>query len=157
VDIWRVLPGVWGKESFLTTCVGVVLEPNQRLRVLGCGYATALHRDKNSAKLRSIKYKGDQYIKGFSYQGLTGSTPIQNFIIEYPFSRRKMARDSISKNSLEIVKIEDAVPDVNVGYLQRYPLLADKNEDEIKALDKAVLKKLDWKFLPCITVMLLMK
>jgi hypothetical protein len=68
-----------------------------------------------------------------------------------------MTRDSIEKQSSEIVKVEDAAPDVNASYLQRYPLLADKNEDEIKALNKAVLKKLDWKFLPCITVMLLMK
>lgn len=41
--------------------------------------------------------------------------------------------------------------------LQRYELLKDKSSAELKALNKAVLKKLDWKFLPCITAMLLMK
>jgi len=41
--------------------------------------------------------------------------------------------------------------------LQRYPLLAGKSEVEMALLNKKVLKKLDWKFLPCITFMLLMK
>jgi hypothetical protein len=68
-----------------------------------------------------------------------------------------MAYESTPKQSVEIVKIEHAAPDVDAGYLQRYPLLADKNPEETKALNKAVLKKLDWKFLPCITLMLLMK
>jgi hypothetical protein len=67
-----------------------------------------------------------------------------------------MARDSISKDS-DIIKIEDAVPNENANYLQQYPLLSNKSEDELKLLNKAVLKKLDWRFLPCITVMLLMK
>jgi hypothetical protein len=39
----------------------------------------------------------------------------------------------------------------------RYPLLAGKSEVEMALLNKKVLKKLDWKFLPCITFMLLMK
>jgi hypothetical protein len=68
-----------------------------------------------------------------------------------------MAYDSTPKRSIEIIKIEDATPDVDAGYLQQYPLLANKTDDELKALNKAVLKKLDWKFLPCITIMLLMK
>jgi hypothetical protein len=41
--------------------------------------------------------------------------------------------------------------------LSRYPLLAGKSEVEMALLNKKVLKKLDWKFLPCITFMLLMK
>lgn len=41
--------------------------------------------------------------------------------------------------------------------LQRYDLLKDKSSIELEALNKSVLKKLDWKFLPCITAMLLMK
>jgi hypothetical protein len=73
------------------------------------------------------------------------------------FTFTTMAHDSPPKGSMEIIKIEDATPNVNVGYRQQYPLLADKTDEEIKALNKAVLKKLDWKFLPCITVMLLMK
>lgn len=41
--------------------------------------------------------------------------------------------------------------------LQRYPLLAGKSEVEMALLNKKVLRKLDWRFLPCITFMLLMK
>lgn len=41
--------------------------------------------------------------------------------------------------------------------LERYPLLKDKSKDELEALNKKVLRKLDWRFLPCITMMLLMK
>ncbi|EUC41932.1 hypothetical protein COCMIDRAFT_29378 [Bipolaris oryzae ATCC 44560] len=67
-----------------------------------------------------------------------------------------MAIDSDSKRSIEIIKIEDANVNAEAGYLQQYPLLVNKTEDELKALNKAVLKKLDWKFLPCITIMLLM-
>jgi hypothetical protein len=41
--------------------------------------------------------------------------------------------------------------------LERYDLLKNKSQDELDALNKSVLRKLDWKFLPCITAMLLMK
>jgi hypothetical protein len=68
-----------------------------------------------------------------------------------------MAHESTPKGSVEIIKVEHAEMNVNARYQQQYPLLADKTEEEMKALNKAVLKKLDWKFLPCITVMLLMK
>lgn len=40
---------------------------------------------------------------------------------------------------------------------QRYSLLADMSKERLEAVNKAVLKKLDWKFLPAVTVMLLMK
>lgn len=42
-------------------------------------------------------------------------------------------------------------------WIQQYPLLREKSPEELAALTKAVLRKLDWKFLPCITLMLLMK
>jgi hypothetical protein len=63
-------------------------------------------------------------------------------------------RSSIDKNS-----IADCIEEAPVSdeLLERYPLLKDKSEEELKKLNKAVLKKLDWKFLPCITAMLLMK
>jgi hypothetical protein len=64
---------------------------------------------------------------------------------------------SNSKLSAEIVKIEHAAPEDATVWLQQYPLLAEKSPEELTALNKAVLKKLDWKFLPCITLMLLMK
>lgn len=68
-----------------------------------------------------------------------------------------MAHDSSPKRSMEIVKIEAAEAATDASYLQQYDLLKNKTENEIKALNKAVLRKLDWKFLPCITAMLLMK
>ncbi|KAI7219182.1 major facilitator superfamily transporter [Hortaea werneckii] len=40
--------------------------------------------------------------------------------------------------------------------LDRYPLLRDLSQGELDKLDKAVVRKLDWVFLPCVTLMLLM-
>lgn len=40
--------------------------------------------------------------------------------------------------------------------LEKHALLKDKSPEELKELNKKVLKKLDWRFLPCITAMLLM-
>lgn len=40
---------------------------------------------------------------------------------------------------------------------QRYSHLAEASPEKLYALNKAVLKKLDWKFLVVITLMLLMK
>ncbi|KAG9520763.1 major facilitator superfamily transporter, partial [Aureobasidium melanogenum] len=45
---------------------------------------------------------------------------------------------------------------VESTYLEGFPLLRDKSDEELAVLNKKVLKKLDWKFLPCITAMLLM-
>lgn len=42
-------------------------------------------------------------------------------------------------------------------YLQHFDLLAGKSKEELDKLNKKVLSKLDWKFLLCITAMLLMK
>jgi len=61
------------------------------------------------------------------------------------------------RQSGEIVKVEDAEVSEAEFFLQRYPLLREKSKDELDKLNKAVLKKLDWKFLLIITLMLLMK
>lgn len=61
------------------------------------------------------------------------------------------------KQSGEMVKVENADPDDAAIWLRQYPLLVEKSPKKLAALNKSVLKKLDWKFLPCITVMLLMK
>ena len=45
----------------------------------------------------------------------------------------------------------------NDQFLDNWPLLRNKSPEELKAMNKAVLRKLDWKFLPCVTMMLLMK
>lgn len=42
-------------------------------------------------------------------------------------------------------------------WLQGFPLIKDKTPEERKAIEKSLVRKLDWKFLPCITMMLLMK
>ncbi|KAL4812523.1 major facilitator superfamily domain-containing protein [Aspergillus spinulosporus] len=40
--------------------------------------------------------------------------------------------------------------------LVHFPILQDKCQEELEQLNKAVLRKLDWYFLPCVTMMLLM-
>jgi hypothetical protein len=61
------------------------------------------------------------------------------------------------EQSCETVKFEDAGLSEAEIFLQSYPLLREKSKDELDRLNKAVLKKLDWKFLLIITLMLLMK
>lgn len=61
------------------------------------------------------------------------------------------------KQRIEIIKVENADPSNEAIWIQQYPLLVDKTTDELATLNKSVLKKLDWKFLPCISIMLLMK
>lgn len=62
--------------------------------------------------------------------------------------------DSIDlKDSVENI---ENVPGADL-ILERYPLIKNKSTEELSALNRAVLKKLDWRFLPCITMMLLMK
>lgn len=57
----------------------------------------------------------------------------------------------------QIEVVESCADAENREYLARYPLLANKTPEELKALNAKVLRKLDWRFLPCITAMLLMK
>jgi hypothetical protein len=61
--------------------------------------------------------------------------------------------NSLDKAKAEIEHIE-GVPDET--YLERFPLLREKNSEELKQLNKKLLRKLDWRFLPTVTVMLLM-
>lgn len=64
---------------------------------------------------------------------------------------------SEKEKDAKIEVVENFADSENREYLSRYSLLANKTPEELKALDKKVLRKLDWKFLPCITAMLLMK
>lgn len=41
--------------------------------------------------------------------------------------------------------------------LERYELIRDKTPEELKTLDKSVHRRLDWKFLPMVCAMLMMK
>jgi hypothetical protein len=65
--------------------------------------------------------------------------------------------DKSLKESCEVIKVENAVLSEAETFLQHYSLLRGKSKDELDKLNKAVLKKLDWKFLLIITLMLLMK
>jgi hypothetical protein len=68
-----------------------------------------------------------------------------------------MSLDDKPKRSDEITKIEHSeIADAEL-WLQGYPLLRGKSKDELAKINKSVLKKLDWKFLLIITLMLLMK
>ena len=42
-------------------------------------------------------------------------------------------------------------------YLERYDLIKNKTPEELKALEKSLVRKLDWKFLPMVSLILVMK
>jgi hypothetical protein len=66
-------------------------------------------------------------------------------------------RSSIAKNINTIEHVEKSGGVVHADeIINRYPLLIGKSEVEMALLNKKVLQKLDWRFLPCITTMLLM-
>jgi len=72
-------------------------------------------------------------------------------------SAEQQERSSIEKDLNTIEHVEKSggvVSDDEI--LQRYPLLVGKSEVDMALLNKKVLKKLDWYFLPTITFMLLM-
>ncbi|USP82062.1 vitamin H transporter [Curvularia clavata] len=64
-------------------------------------------------------------------------------------------RSSTDKKG-DTTHIDNVEETPNREYLAKYPLLVEKSDKELDKLNKSVLKKLDWKFLPCITMMLLM-
>ncbi|KAF4536465.1 Vitamin H transporter [Lasiodiplodia theobromae] len=64
-----------------------------------------------------------------------------------------MGADSFHKGDAQEY-IENAQPPD--PYLTNYPLLQAKTSEELDALNKSVVRKLDWKFLPMVTMMLLM-
>jgi hypothetical protein len=59
--------------------------------------------------------------------------------------------DSLDKNKADVQHIEGLEDE----WLQRFPLLQSKNAGELRVLQKSLLTKLDWRFLPTITMMLL--
>lgn len=69
-------------------------------------------------------------------------------------SRKSSSRSLGSKAQQE--EIEE-LPPRRDAYLENWPLLRDKSEDDLQALEKSLVRKLDYRFLPCITMMLLMK
>ncbi|KAL4916123.1 major facilitator superfamily domain-containing protein [Aspergillus aurantiobrunneus] len=66
--------------------------------------------------------------------------------------RKPSSDDGERKATLEAL---EEVSDAD-RLLAHFPLLQDKSPEELERLNKAVLRKLDWYFLPCVTMMLLM-
>ncbi|KAI1393108.1 major facilitator superfamily transporter [Hypoxylon trugodes] len=67
---------------------------------------------------------------------------------------RPKSPGSVKSKGATTELVEDAP--LHDPYLEQWPLLREKSPEELAALDKAVVKKLDWRFLPCMTAMLLM-
>lgn len=64
-----------------------------------------------------------------------------------------------SKRSMDFkdgVEFAEAVPERD-AYLERYPLIKDKSPEELARIEKSLVRKLDWRFLPMVTAMLMMK
>jgi hypothetical protein len=59
---------------------------------------------------------------------------------------------SFDKAKAAIERIEDPIDQ----YLQAFPLLRDRTHDDLEIIRRKLLRKLDWRFLPTVTVMLLM-
>ena len=71
-------------------------------------------------------------------------------------ARRSSIAKSLDSKDVENTQIENGNPGPD-QWLERYPLLKDKTPEELKAIDKSLLRKLDWKFLPFVSLMLIMK
>ena len=69
---------------------------------------------------------------------------------------RKESFNTISSTSKSAVEHIEDTPHPE-HFLRLFPILQDKAPEELEMLDRAVLRKLDWRFLPCITMMLLMR
>jgi len=66
-----------------------------------------------------------------------------------------LSRKSSFASKADHCEVEEVPP--RDALLERYALIKDKTEDELKAIEKSLVRKLDWKFLPMVTAMLLMK
>jgi hypothetical protein len=53
--------------------------------------------------------------------------------------------------SSEHVEIAGSQSEHNIEYLSRYPLIADKSPEELRQIEKGLLRKLDWIFLPVVS------
>lgn len=59
------------------------------------------------------------------------------------------------KENIDDIEVEDG--SVPCEWLERYPLIANKTPEELKAIEKSLVRKLDWRFLPMVSLMLVMK
>ncbi|KAG9667422.1 MFS general substrate transporter, partial [Aureobasidium melanogenum] len=64
-----------------------------------------------------------------------------------------LEKKNLSAEHLEIVATQS---EHNIEWLARFPLIADKSPEELRKIEKGLLRKLDWIFLPVVTLMLLM-
>jgi hypothetical protein len=67
----------------------------------------------------------------------------------------------VRDEKLELAEVEVAehtrgnIPPIEIQ--ARFPLLRDLSETQLAALNKSVLRKVDWHMMPCVTLMFLMK
>jgi len=61
---------------------------------------------------------------------------------------------SLSKDGVSLH--EHAVEDTNREWIQEYPLLVGKTPEELNKLEKSLKKRLDYIFLPMVTMVLFM-
>lgn len=67
-----------------------------------------------------------------------------------------LSRKSSSISKADGVEVEE-VANGRDPLMQKYVLIKDKSDEELQAIEKSLVRKLDWKFLPMVTCMLLMK
>jgi hypothetical protein len=78
---------------------------------------------------------------------------LQNIIMSSD-TKHPTRLDSLSKDGTSLV--EYAVEGSDNEYLANYPLLVDKTPEELKQLEKSLLRRLDYIFLPMMTMVLFM-
>ena len=62
-----------------------------------------------------------------------------------------VAIDGLEKKDFDAEHTEViSVQEHNIEYLARYPLIADKSPEELRKIEKGLLRKLDWMFLPVV-------
>jgi hypothetical protein len=64
-----------------------------------------------------------------------------------------LEKDDVAKHH-ELIEVRNN--EYLAEWLQRFPLIAEKSPEELKVLEKGLLRKLDWIFLPTVTMMLLL-
>lgn len=73
-----------------------------------------------------------------------------------PPERRESLNSVSSTPKSALEHIEGNTPHPG-QFIPLFPVLQGKTPEELDILDRAVLRKLDWQFLPCVTIMLLMR
>lgn len=64
--------------------------------------------------------------------------------------------DETVKNGVQTEQVETTFLSAS-DIRQRFDTLKDLSDEQMTALNKKVVKKIDWRLMPCITVMFLMK